>query len=176
MSAPGYRGDMQKCLPGCGGTTGEQGGGSLLKAKLGNPAPGVHILWWQFRKHDTTRHTNTHTELWLGNYIEPLRTGGYTTRTVRGSVGWEKLLCISDFWILFLYRNLGLSQPFEGKFRQDNFLLHLLNPIVQILPRPSYITKSMPFKRLKPRAFIRVGLCHCSELQNNRPKANICIF
>jgi hypothetical protein len=44
VSAPGYRGDMQKCLPGRGGTTGEQGEGSLLKAKLGNPAPGVDIL------------------------------------------------------------------------------------------------------------------------------------
>jgi len=27
-----------------GRTNGEQGGGSLLKAKLGNPAPGVDIL------------------------------------------------------------------------------------------------------------------------------------
>jgi len=29
---------------GGGVTTGEQGGGSSLKAKLGNPAPGVDIL------------------------------------------------------------------------------------------------------------------------------------
>jgi hypothetical protein len=46
VSAAGYWGDMQKCLPGPGrgGTTGEQGEGSLLKAKLGNPAPGVDIV------------------------------------------------------------------------------------------------------------------------------------
>ena len=143
MSAPGYRGDMQKCLPGCGGTTGEQGGGSLLKAKLGNPAPGVDILWWQFRKHDTIRHTNTHTELWLGNYVEHIRAGGYTTNTVSGSVGWEKLLCVSDFQILFLYRNWGLSQPFERKFGQDDFLSSLFNVVVHSLPSPSYVTKSM---------------------------------
>ena len=54
-------------------------------------------------------------------------------------------------------RNWGLSQSFEGKFRLGNFILHLFNFIVHSFPRPNYITKSLQFQPLKPRAFIRVG-------------------